>query len=71
MTQQAEQEFLRLLKKFHKLQPFTIEELTRLYLTENGHQWDSLHEIAAHEEIEKFLKEQDLSKKAEQQHHIL
>ena len=62
MAPEAKETLLRLLKQFSPDQPFTVEELTRQYLSEKGLPWQNVHEVEAQGEIDKYLKEQGLVK---------
>ncbi len=61
MTGQAKTIIHGLLKKFKKLQPFTIECITRDFLKEkDGLDWQNYHEIELQGMIEKYLQEHGL-----------
>jgi|GEM_PF-2104363 len=62
MKEEAKQSLIQLLKNIKPTQPFTIECLTRNFLLKQGLDWQSIYEINAQVEIEKYLLEQELIK---------
>jgi hypothetical protein len=62
METKGQQILRNILKEYAPDQAFTIEELTRKYLQEQGYGWQGYREVETYSFVEDFLKEQGLIK---------